>query len=417
MNVTRRDVTILFITRTTRLFAYGFVSVILALYLADIGLSGEKIGLLFTLALLGDAVVSLWITTRADRLGRRGMLILGAVLMILAGFVFAFTGNFVLMVIAATIGVISPSGKEIGPFLSIEQAALSQIAKDEQRTHWFAWYNLAGSFAGAVGALAAGVIARLLQDRGLTEVESYRVLVLGYAVCGAAMAILFLRLSSHIEASRGSLAPRSRTLFGLHRSKSIVMKMSVLFGLDAFAGGFIIQSMIAYWFYLKFGVSAEVLGAIFFATNLVAGVSALFAARIAKRIGLINTMVFTHIPSNILLCLVPLMPTLPLAITMLILRFSISQMDVPTRQSYTMAVVSEDERSAASGVTTIARSVGASVSPVFTGFFLASPTLLSLPFLLAGGLKIVYDILVYGSFRSLKPPEEAKRSEPPSPAV
>ena len=413
MNVTRRDVTILFITRTTRLFAYGFVSVILALYLADIGLSGEKIGLLFTLALLGDAVVSLWITTRADRLGRRGMLILGAVLMILAGFVFAFTGNFVLMVIAATIGVISP----IGPFLSIEQAALSQIAKDEQRTHWFAWYNLAGSFAGAVGALAAGVIARLLQDRGFTEVESYRVLVLGYAVCGAAMAILFLRLSSHIEASRGSLAPRSRTLFGLHRSKSIVMKMSVLFGLDAFAGGFIIQSMIAYWFYLKFGVSAEVLGAIFFATNLVAGVSALFAARIAKRIGLINTMVFTHIPSNILLCLVPLMPTLPLAITMLILRFSISQMDVPTRQSYTMAVVSEDERSAASGVTTIARSVGASVSPVFTGFFLASPTLLSLPFLLAGGLKIVYDILVYGSFRGLKPPEEAKRNEPPSPAV
>ena len=417
MNVTRRDVTILFITRTTRLFAYGFVSVILALYLADIGLSGEKIGLLFTLALLGDAVISLWITTRADRLGRRGMLILGAVLMILAGFVFAFTGNFVLMVIAATIGVISPSGKEIGPFLSIEQAALSQIAKDEQRTHWFAWYNLAGSFAGAVGALAAGVIARLLQDRGFTEVESYRVLVLGYAVCGAAMAILFLRLSSHIEASRGSLAPRSRTLFGLHRSKSIVMKMSVLFGLDAFAGGFIIQSMIAYWFYLKFGVSAEVLGAIFFATNLVAGVSALFAARIAKRIGLINTMVFTHIPSNILLCLVPLMPTLPLAITMLILRFSISQMDVPTRQSYTMAVVSEDERSAASGVTTIARSVGASVSPVFTGFFLASPTLLSLPFLLAGGLKIVYDILVYGSFRGLKPPEEAKRNEPPSPAV
>jgi predicted MFS family arabinose efflux permease len=242
--------------------------------------------------------------------------------------------------------------------------------------------------------------------RGYSEVDSYRALVLGYAVCGAGMALLFSRLSPSVEAPRGTPAGVSRSTFGLHRSKSVVMKMSLLFGLDAFAGGFIIQSMIAYWFYLKFGVSAEVLGSIFFGTNLVAGVSALFAARIAKRIGLINTMVFTHIPSNILLCLVPLMPTLPLAVAMLILRFSISQMDVPTRQSYTMAVVAEDERSAASGVTTIARSVGASVSPALTGVFLASPTLLSLPFLLAGGLKIVYDLLVYGSFRHLKPPEE-----------
>ena len=187
------------------------------------------------------------------------------------------------------------------------------------------------------------------------------------------------------------------------------MKLSALFGLDAFAGGFIVQSMIAYWFFLKFAVSVDVLGGIFFGANFIAGLSALAAARVAKKIGLVNTMVFTHVPSNILLCLVPLMPTLPWAVAMLLLRFTISQMDVPTRQSFTMAVVTEDERSAASGVTTIARSVGASISPALTGVFLASPGLLSLPFFLAGGLKIVYDLLIFGSFRKLKPPEESVR--------
>jgi MFS family permease len=406
MNRSRTDIRILFTTRVVRLFAYGFLSVILALYLADIGLSEQEIGLLFTLTLLGDAGVSLWITTRADRIGRRGMLILGACLMISAGIVFALTTNRVLLIVAAIIGVISPSGKEIGPFLSIEQAALSQLLPNERRTHIFAWYNLAGSFAGALGALAGGLIAHALQGNGLSAASSYRVLVLAYAACGFIMALLFLRLSSAAEASRASLPPFVKVSLGLHQSRSVVMKMSALFGLDAFAGGFIVQSMIAYWFFLKFGVSVEVLGEIFFGVNLIAGLSALVAARIAKRIGLVNTMVFTHVPSNILLCLVPVMPTLPLAIGMLLLRFTISQMDVPTRQSYTMAVVSEDERSAASGVTTIARSVGASISPALTGVFLASPALLSFPFFFAGGLKIVYDVLVYRSFRKLKPPEE-----------
>jgi Arabinose efflux permease len=407
LNHSSRDIAILFTTSITRLFAYGFLSVILALYLAEIGLSEQEIGLLFTLTLLGDAGVSLWITTRADRIGRRGMLILGACLMIFAGIVFAFTANRVLLIAAAIIGVISPSGKEIGPFLSIEQAALSQLLPNERRTHLFAWYNLAGSFAGAFGALAGGMIAHTLQVHGFTAVGSYRALVLGYAACGVFMALLFLKLSSGAEASRASLPPFVRASFGLHRSRSVVMKMSALFGLDAFAGGFIVQSMLAYWFFLKFAVSVDVLGGIFFGANLIAGLSALVAARVAKRIGLVNTMVFTHVPSNILLCLVPLMPTLPWAIAMLLLRFTISQMDVPTRQSFTMAVVTEDERSAASGVTTIARSVGASISPVLTGVFLASPGLLSLPFFLAGGLKIVYDLLIFGSFRKLKPPEES----------
>ncbi len=188
-------------------------------------------------------------------------------------------------------------------------------------------------------------------------------------------------------------------MLGLHKSKGVVLKLSGLFALDAFAGGFVIQSMVAYWFHIKFGADAGLLGSIFFGANILAGVSALLAARIASRIGLINTMVFTHIPSNVLLCLVPLMPSLPWAIAVLMLRFSISQMDVPTRQSYTMAVVAPDERSAASGVTTIARSVGAAISPALAGTMLAIPSLLSAPFLVAGGLKIVYDLLLYRSFR------------------
>ncbi len=406
MNRPRTDFVLLFSTRILRLFAYGFLSVILALYLADVGLDEKEIGLLFSLTLLGDAAVSFWLTTQADRLGRRATLIAGAVLMALSGGAFAASTDRVVLVVAAIVGVISPSGKEIGPFLSIEQSALSQLAPNDRRTHLFAWYNLAGSLASAAGALAGGLAVRGLQGLGLAEVDSFRTLVAAYGVFGFLLAVLFIFVSSSIEPqSSGPFRSRS-PLLGLHRSKGVVLRMSALFGIDAFAGGFIVQSLIAYWFRVKFGTSAEVLGGIFFATNLVAGVSALYAARLAKRIGLVNTMVFTHVPSNVLLCLVPLMPTLSLAVALLVVRFTISQMDVPTRQSYTMAVVSDDERSAASGVTTIARSVGASVSPAITGIFLASPSLLNLPFYLAGGLKILYDVLIYRTFRNLKPPEE-----------
>ncbi len=406
MNRTSADFSILFSTRSVRLFAYGFLSVILALYLADIGLDEKEIGLLFSLTLLGDALVSFWLTTQADRIGRRITLIAGAVLMMLSGAAFAATSNRVLLVTAAIVGVISPSGKEIGPFLSVEQAALSQLVPDVRRTHVFAWYNLAGSLASAAGALAGGLVVYWLRGLGLAEVDAFRILIVAYAAVGFVLALLFVFVSPAIEAPRPKVSAASPGVLGLHRSKGVVLRMSALFGVDAFAGGFIVQSLIAYWLRVKFGASAQALGAIFFGTNLVAGVSALYAARIAKRIGLVNTMVFTHIPSNVLLCLVPLAPTLPLAVALLVLRFSISQMDVPTRQSYTMAVVDPDERSAASGVTTIARSVGASVSPAMTGVFLANPALLGLPFYLAGGLKIVYDLLVYRAFRHLKPPEE-----------
>ena len=408
------DGRLLFTTRMVRLFAYGFLSVILALYLVSVGLSDQQIGLLLTLTLVGDTVISLLITTRADRIGRKTMLLVGASLMILAGVVFAITGNYILLVLAATIGVISPSGNEVGPFLSIEQASLSQLTPDERRTQLFAWYNLVGSFATALGAVSGGLLSQVLQNAGISHLASYRVVVLGYAVAGLVLVILFTRLSRTIEVpyrpvlSNQSEQVERKGFLGLHSSGMVVFKLAALFSLDAFAGGFVVQSLVAYWFSKRYGVDPALLGAIFFGANILAGLSALSAAWVASRIGLINTMVFTHLPSNILLILVPIMPTLPLAITMLMLRFSISQMDVPIRQSYTMAVVAPDERSSASGITGIARTIGASVAPTFTGILLANPLLINVPFFISGVLKIIYDLIMYRSFRGIKPPEEAR---------
>jgi MFS family permease len=411
-----KDTRILFSTRVLRLFGYGFLSVILALYLGQLGLSEVRIGILLTLTLLGDTVISLWITTNADRIGRRRMLMAGAVLMVLAAVLFAVTRNFYLLLLAATIGVISPSGNEVGPFLSIEQASLTQLVSDRRRTGIFAWYNLVGSFATATGALLGGSLAQLLQGLGYTPLLSYRVVVLGYGAVGLIMIGLFRQLSAIIEASgleaRGIPAgdpgeePAARRFLGLYRSQKVVFRLAALFSLDSFAGGFVIQSMLVLWFSIKYEAEPVVLGAIFFGANILAGISALSAAWVAGKIGLINTMVFTHLPSNVLLIMVPFMPSLGLAIALLMIRATISQMDVPTRQSYVMAVVAPDERSAASGITNVARTIGVSLSPVFTGLFLSNPAFLGVPFVISGSLKIVYDLVLYFNFRSVKPPEE-----------
>jgi MFS family permease len=411
------DIKILFSTRILRLFAYGFLSVVLALYLGHLGLAETAIGLLLTFTLLGDTAISLWITTHADRLGRKRMLIVGGALMVLAAGLFSATDNFYLLLLAAIIGVISPSGNEVGPFLSIEQASLSVLVTDRKRTQVFAWYNLVGSFATALGALSGGGLSQFLQTIGYTPLLSYRVIVLGYGVIGLVLILFFSRLSPAVEVRRVSISgsstlsqtgnPAPERFLGLYKSQKMVFRLATLFSLDAFAGGFVIQSLMALWFNVKFGVEPAMLGAIFFGANILAGISALSAAWVASRIGLINTMVFTHLPSNVLLMLVPLMPSLSLAIILLLIRFSISQMDVPTRQSYTMAVVEPDERSAAAGITGVARTIGASLSPVLTGVFIANPALLSLPFLISGGLKIIYDLALYFNFRSIKPPEES----------
>ena len=383
----------------------------LVFYLIGVGLTEPQTGMLLTLTLAGDTLVSLYLTTRADRIGRRRMLVVGAMLMAAAGLTFASTRNLWLLVAAGTIGVISPSGNEVGPFLAIEQASLAQLVPDRTRTAVFAWYTLAGSLATAFGALAGGSVTQALQGIGLEPVNSYRGVVILYAGLGVTLTVLFARLSPAAEASapgqKARFPPTSSGRLGIARSRGVVIKLSGLFALDSFGGGFVVQSFAAYWFYLRFGVAPGALGVIFFWANIFAGLSALLASRLASRFGLINTMVATHLPSNVLLILVPLMPTLPMAIVVLLVRFSISQMDVPTRQSYLMAVVSPDERSAAAGITGVARTIGAAISPFFVGLMFARPSLINLPFFIAGSVKIVYDLLLYSQFVAVQPPEEA----------
>jgi MFS family permease len=384
---------------------YGALGVILVLYLAAAGLDAGQIGLLLTLTLVGDTLISLYLTTHADRIGRRRTLALGALLMAAAGVVFAGSTGFVVLLVAATLGVLSPSGSEVGPFLPIEQAALTEVTPAERRTSIYAWYNLTGSVATAVGALVAGLVVGALRGAGWSEVDAYRLILLSYAIRGLILIPIVRSVSPAVEVAPADTSIARR--LGLHKSRGVVARLASLFALDAFAGGLIIQSLLAYWFHQRFGLPVEALGAIFFGANLLAAVSALAAARIAARIGLINTMVFTHLPSNLLLMLVPLMPTVELAIIVLLARFSISQMDVPTRQSYTMAVVEPDERSAAAGVTGIARTTGAALSPLIAAPLFAAAGLAAVPFFLAGGLKIVYDLTLWRAFRQRRPPEEA----------
>ncbi len=408
LSILSPDGRLLFLTRILRLFAYGFLSVVLVIYLQSIGLGSYQIGWLLALTLVGDVVISLGISLIADTVGRRRMLRVGALLMMLAGIVFAFTNNFVFLLLAAIIGVISPSGSEVGPFLALEQASLSHIVPDDKRTGVFAWYNLLGFSATALGALTVGIVFKALVGIRVDALDSYKIIVLIYALMGLALWFLFGRLSKNIEVSSTqwslNLASLANSRLGIHQSLAVVLRLSSLFALDAFAGGFIMQSLLAYWFHVRFGADIAVLGGIFFGANLFAGISSLLAVRLAKRIGLINTMVFTHLPSNILLILMVFMPNLTWSIIVFLARCTISQMDVPTRQAYVMAVVTPLERSAAGGIANVARTLGASMAPFLAVPLLTNPAFVSIPVVLAGGLKIIYDLLLFGNFRKIKSP-------------
>jgi MFS family permease len=397
-----RDAWLLFLARAVRMSGYGALGLVLVLYLTSAGLDAGQIGVLLALTLAGDTVISLFLTTHADRIGRRRTLVIGAVLMAAAGFVFAGSTGFLVLLVTATLGVLSPSGAEVGPFLPIEQASLTEVTPPERRTSIYAWYNLTGSVATAVGALIAGLVVGALRDAGWTEIDAYRVILVSYALRGLILIPIVRAVSPAVEVPPVDTSI-ARTL-GLHRSRGVVARLASLFALDAFGGGLIVQSLLAYWFHTRFGLPEPVLGAIFFGANILAAVSALAAARIAARIGLINTMVFTHLPSNVLLMLVPLMPTVELAVLVLLLRFSISQMDVPARQSYTVSIVDPDERSAAAGITGVARTTGAALSPLIAAPLFASAAFAAVPFFLAGGLKIVYDLTLWRLFRDRQPP-------------
>jgi MFS family permease len=394
-----RDGWLLFASCGVRSFAYGFLSVVLGLYLETIGLTTTAIGWIFAAALAGGALMTIVITTVADSFGRKALLILGAVLMATAGWVFAISSDPLLLALAAIFGTISPSGKEVGPFLSIEQAILPETTQDQHRTTVFSAYNLIGSLSGAVGALAVGLPSLF----SISQITGYRFLVWGYVICAVVMMVVFGLLSPAIERKPKTVS--QKRAISVQRSRKVVAKLAGLFALDAFAGGFIVQSIVAYWFYLRYETDLNTLGGIFFGTNLLAALSFLAAPAIARRFGLLNTMVFTHLPSNVLLLLIPLMPNLELAVVMLLVRNLLSQLDVPTRQSYSMAVVDPDERAASAGILSVARNAGAAIAPLFTGPILTVPSL-GLPFLLAGGLKIIYDLWIFAVFRKVKPPEE-----------
>lgn len=411
----KKDLIVLFASRMARLFGCGLFAVVLALYLDGLGFSGQQIGLLLTLTFVGDGIISLWLATRADRVGRRLTLKIGAILMTLGGAGMAVTDNFFLLVIAATIGVISPTGAEVGPFLAIEQACVAQLVKPGSRTRAFAWYHVAGFTMSALGALTGGLLATALQRQGWSSTSSYRVLFWLFAICGVLLYFLTLALGPEVEASAASPAKApglSESLLhralGLGTVRPLVLKLSALFALDSFGGGFCVQSFLAWWCHQKFGATDAQLGTLFFGANLLSGFSALAAVPIAARFGLVNTMVWTHLPSSVLLMGVPLMPTFTGAAILLWLRNCISQMDVPTRTSYVNAIVPTDFRSAANGVTTTAKQLGTSLAPLIAAPLIASVAWMSVPFYLCGSCKITYDLLLWRSFRKIKPPEEQR---------
>jgi MFS family permease len=420
-----RDAWILIVTKAIRLFSYGFLGVMLVIYLGTLSFPKDKIGLLLTLTLFGDAGLSMLLTTHADRWGRKKTLILGSLVAILTSFIFATQKNFFVLLISAVIGVISPSGNEIGPFMSIEISAISEVTRNEQRTAIMAWYNLFGSFSCAFGAFFCGFLLHFFQFSSmfhyLSLKDSCKYVLFVYGVIQISQLILFQFLSSDIEAHQvepvspleiqkkqpdnkeklKSKEPPSSACLGLHKSKWIVFQLSCLFMLDSFGGSFVLQSILSSWFYDTYATSPAKLGTILFYCNLIAGISSLFAVQIASCIGLIQTMVFTHLPSNVFLILVPLMPTELTAMFMICARFSISQMDVPTRNAYVQGVVDPDERSAANGVTNVVRSIGAAIGPYLCGLLMANPSYRNYPFYVAGGLKIVYDLLLLLNFYNL----------------
>ncbi len=387
--------------RILRTFSYGFLSVVLALYLAARGFAPAEIGVLFTVSLVGGAVMAASMALRADRWGRRRILITFALLMAFAGSVLALRGELWVLLLVALTGTISPSGLEIGPFLPMEQASLAGSRADVD-VHIYAWYNVVGSLAVAAGGLMVRVLPPLLREYGWDELSILRSFVWAFTTTGLVLATLYLALSSEVDAARPGSGKRTSPL---RESRRVVLRLSGLFGLDSLAGGLVIQSLVAFWFQQRFQVPVEQLGLLFFGTNLLSAASFFAAERISKHIGLLNTMVFTHLPSNVLLMLVPLMPSWPLAAAVLLGRHALSQMDVPTRQAYTMALVRPSERSAAAGLTNATRTAAASVAPSLSG--VAYQTVAAgLPFVVAGALKIVYDLALWLTFRRVPIPEK-----------
>jgi MFS family permease len=406
-----RDGKLLLAAKIVRTFAYGFLSVILAIYLKLIGFDDLLIGLVLTVTLVNSVIFTLIASFYADRIGRRRTLVIYAALMSISGAIFVTTENHVMLIIAAFIGTINVTGSETGAFLTIEQSILPQTVKNiKKRNIIFAIYNMAGTFAMSAGVLLSGLPTIIQQQFGeiLNQIDSIKPLFILYSLLGIVVIGIYLLLSNRIEVEGKIARPLTQTLSPM--SKNIVGKLSGLFAIDSFAGGFVIQSIVSFWFFTKFGADLTTLSYIFSVAGILTAFSFIVSAKIADKVGLINTMVFTHIPSNILIILVAVAPSLSVAIAFYLIRMALSQMDVPTRQSYIVAVVNKEERTAAAGITNISRNISQAISPSLTGIIINTFTL-STPFIIGGLLKIAYDIALYVNFRKIKPPEEEELKE------
>ena len=399
------DGKLLLCARIVRTFAYGFLSVILAIYLKLIGFDDILIGIILSATLINSVIFTLFASFYADRLGRRNVLILYALMMSISGSIFFITENPIALIIGALIGTLNITGSETSAFLSIEQSILPQTIKDNRkRNTLFGFYNMAGTFAMGAGILIVNLSILIQNEFELDQIYAIKLLFLFYSLLGILIIGIYLKLSSSIEIKKEKISkPISKTLNP--KSKKIVAKLSGLFAVDSFAGGFAIQSIVSFWFFTKFDIDLSTISYIFSIGSVLTAFSYLIAAKIADKIGLINTMVFTHIPSNILLILLAFAPNLEIAIVFYMLRMALSQMDVPTRQSYIVAVVEEDERTASAGITNLSRNIAQAISPSITGYIIGFLSL-SAPFIIGGLLKILYDITLYINFRKIKPAEE-----------
>lgn len=386
-------------SRGVRAFADGYVSLLLPVYLITLGFGAFEVGVIATATLLGSGALTFIVGFQTHRFEYRTLLVCAALLMALTGLSFAAVSDFWPLLVIAFVGTLNPSGGGVSVFLPLEHAVISHAVKDTERTSVFARYSLVGSLVAALGALFAGAPDLLVAKLGIGMKASLQAMFVLYALFGVAAALLYARLPQ----DKG--AERARTSGSLKTSRTMVYKLAALFSLDAFAGGLILDSMLVLWLYDKFQLSTAVAGTIFFWTGALSAFSYLIAVRIARRIGLVNTMVFTHLPSSILLILVPFMPSLGWAIGLLLARSALSQMDVPTRTSYVMAIVPPEERAAAASVTSVPRSFAAALGPVIAGSLLAGSSF-GWPLVIAGSLKIVYDLMLLYTCRNIRPPEE-----------
>jgi MFS family permease len=390
------DILLLYTARGVRGFGDGFAIIILPAYLSAIGFSPAEIGLVASASLFGTALLTLAVGLIAPRHDLRNLLLGGAVLMAATGLAFPNFDAFALIAIVAFAGTINPSTGDLGVLVPLEHAMLAHGVSDQERTRTFARYSLIGALSMAAGSLAAAAPDFLVLG-GVDKLSAFKVMFYAYAALGVVSALLYRRLP-HVVMDERPSAP-------LGPSRGVVYKLAALFSLDAFAGGFVVQSLLALWLFERFDLSLSAAGLFFFWSSVLSAFSYPVAAWLAKRIGLINTMVYTHIPSSLFLILAAFSPDLILALVLLLIRSALSQMDVPTRTSYVMAVVTPAERTAAASVTAVPRSLASSISPAMTGVLLATP-FSGLPLIVCGVLKIVYDVALLYTFRHVKPPEE-----------